>query len=316
MKTNIIPIKSKAVRIITHCTQGSSADAYATKTHTAMLSLGNKVQYQSPLTKLEANTVREFPETLRYYGASSLDHPQILRLLETNNACAYQLLISFYNNTRIGARLEPLLLNSGEHIYYLLSSLVKNRIKPRHPEQFYWQALRMDSFWGYKYALDSKRQDLILDLANYAKSTATTHASSAYMHLMLDPDASAAPFVDILRKSPFYSLLASRFLFSRGVKIDPREVADITPRWAYYFLLHGVPDHEQRDWLILELAKCPRWLVEYIVDKPLIGDPPLVSRLFTLCTDDKTGQCKDSDDPRPTLIYDWILRYKKTLKVA
>lgn len=197
------------------------------------------------------------PDLLITVGASALGHSALRTLIAAHPPCVLALLLSQYEVT--AAKLEPYLNGSGESVYHLLRWATERRQSLQQPESYYRQILITDSFWGLRYAKETRNPSLLQDILDWCSDERRNYAAAAAYHLLQHAEESVTPYRDVLLSGPFYAYLALPRLSLRGFSVEPEDIGG-DPKWACQFALSDFAS--RRDDFLAAVAPDPGWTVE------------------------------------------------------
>ena len=211
-----------------------------------------------------------FPEVAAALGTKALENAALAKAIQAEPMSALYLLLSNYSD--LAARLEPIVLSSGEATYYLLKASREKKFKLAQADDVYFGTLLKDPFWGLRTWGDTQNDTLLSALLHLGKTQKDLSPTAAYIHLYFIPDAEPTDFVEALSTLPMYAYLSSRHFYDRGIEFKYFHLRGLTPRWAYHFITDGFLDDEEG--LIETMLTSPDWLVEYLVESERYKDLP------------------------------------------
>lgn len=221
------------------------------------------------------DSTRYFPEFFFHSAPYALQNDALVEIMRTTPICAFFALIQNYSD--YSRRVEPMLMANSEMVFHLLAWADEKGVRLRLSKDVYEKALLDEPIFAWKRAVKTNDAELARKTISHAKNNRKTDPGAAFLWLMIEKQESPQRYRDVIGKSPKYSILASRMLFSRGFEIDFVPTEKLSPRWAFHLLTCSLID--QKPAAEKALHSAPDWMAEYLVEADLLHDIPKIKDL-------------------------------------
>jgi hypothetical protein len=211
-------------------------------------------------TPTEEALIAAFPSVCFSFGKMMAEQPALLAVLEQNPFCA---LYAIYGCRSLARILEARVMVSGEALAEYETWRKDQGVQSVVPSDVLLKALAAEPFWALRHFDRTNDKRVVEEMQEFARLNHRDHAGAAWAWLILNDNLTANQYNSVLHGSPLYAYLASQFLEPRGFQLDLAKLGQLSPRWAFHFVM-ARPENCGN--LIEEsLISCPAWLVEYVI---------------------------------------------------